>query len=350
MILVSGEDWRTGMVDSRLGEERLGGEARLNSRRLSDALLGDSQFSLSTLAAVPSNYGAVETGLKFAHSERPFVALLGPSGWGKTHLIEALGGLMHGADERRPVVMTALAWVDGLPRTDSAGPLLLDEVQDIERRPKARQMLRAAVERRVLLRRPTLLSFAGKRPTRLMREVLGNARMWEVAMISEPTPEERELVVARMAASASMALHRSIARVIALHLHGNGRSIIGALRRLQLAKADWSSEQDLSRACGILMPYLIGRDGWDIRDVAYEAVLEAVRAKGLYAPGLVDEIFCWLMLNDVGLREDEVGAFLKISPSRAYAKSDAVREAARQGDRFDLLRTSREAFRERLRG
>ena len=60
------------------------------SPRLSDVLFPNVARNFSTIAGVPSNIQAVETGLMFANANTNFVALVGPSGWGKTHLMEAI--------------------------------------------------------------------------------------------------------------------------------------------------------------------------------------------------------------------------------------------------------------------
>lgn len=311
--------------------------------KLSDTLLGDGPLTFSSLAALPSNIQAIEAGMQFAHNLRPYVAVLGPSGWGKSHLLESVAAIMQYEGHSRPVLTSALDWLNSQARIDCPEPLLLDDVQDVDRRPRARHQLRTAVERRVLLRRPTFLSFNYDRPNRLTKDLMCVPRMWTVTTIHEPTVDERELIVCRVAASARISIHRSIARVIANHLHGNGRSILGALKRLHLAKQDWSREEDLSQACGILMPYLLGRDGWDIRDVAYEAISSVVSSEETKRA-----IFCWILRSEVGLSEEEISAFLRVAPSRVYKYADSVNVQRAADPMKTLLDQSRSAVRRRL--
>ena len=46
--------------------------------------------NFDTIATLPSNVEAVEAALQFAVGANPFMVLVGPSGWGKTHLLECV--------------------------------------------------------------------------------------------------------------------------------------------------------------------------------------------------------------------------------------------------------------------
>lgn len=329
------------MIQPQLGERTR--VPYFSQPKLSDTLLGDGPLTFSSLAALPSNIQAIEAGMQFAHHLRPYVAVLGPSGWGKSHLMESVAAIMLHEGDVKPVLTSALDWINSQGRVDSNEPLLLDDVQDVDRRPRARHQLRTAIERRVLLRRPTFLSFNCDKPNRLTKDLMCVPRMWTVVNIQEPTVDERELIVCRVAASARISIHRSIARVIANHLHGNGRSILGALKRLHLAKADWSREEDLSRACGILMPYLLGRDGWDIRDVAFEAVSSVVASEETRKA-----ILSWILRSEIGLCEEEIATFLRIRPSSVYKYADSVNRQKSVDPMMTLLEQSRAAVHSRL--
>src|SRR5687767_10490030 len=85
--------------------------------RLSEVLFKSRSFE--SLAAVPSNVEALETALLFATGLQSFAALVGPSGWGKTHLLEAVSRkLRNDAGYRSCNVHTAADWVANPPRTE----------------------------------------------------------------------------------------------------------------------------------------------------------------------------------------------------------------------------------------
>src|SRR5688572_30068178 len=98
--------------------------------RLSEILFEAPFRSFGTLAALPSNVRAIESGLLFASGIHPFVAVVGPSGWGKSHLLHAVATRL-GEDEcLPPEVLSAQDWIAGGMRSDSGRALLLDNVQD----------------------------------------------------------------------------------------------------------------------------------------------------------------------------------------------------------------------------
>ena len=313
-------------------------DAANERRRLSSTLCSAPTAGFHTLAALPTNIRAIEAGLQFSNGVRPFVALVGPSGWGKTHLIESVASWMRrqGADVR---ATTALAWLADQQRGDSTAVLLLDDAQDAWRNPRSRHRLRQALERRVRLRRPTLVSFADDGSCEAALSRLPGHRDWLRATIGEPAPDERELVVRQIATMHGVTMAPGVARIVARHLHGNGRSIVGAVQRLRLVKADWSGPTDVAQAVGVLGPYLIGIDGWDPRDQVLDAVRAVLGAKGRH--DLDADVTAYLLLTEVGLSEGEVGAFLGLSPNEAYARSARIRRTLSDSGTADLVAACR---------
>jgi hypothetical protein len=164
-----------------------------------------------------------------------------------------------------------------------------------------------------------------------------------VATINEPSIGERELVVRQIANNEGLVLAKPVIRLIARHLHGNGRSILGALQRMSLVKSDWSRREEVLPACGILSPYLIGRDGWDARDEVYEAVERTLSQHGLGMRGAVADVSAFLLLNDVGLSEGEVASFLKESPSKVYTRAARIRQRVEEPMMATMVGKSRDA-------
>jgi len=291
-----------------------------------------------TIAALPGNIKAIEAGHQFASGIRTSVAIIGPSGWGKTHLLaitrESLEAIGINAE-----FTSALAWINSSNRMDSQTPLLLDDVQDVLRHPRARHQFRLAIERRIRSRRPTMLCFTGHRMTHGIRTALPLGREWTVATVTEPTPDERELVVRQIAQTERMLLARPIVRMISHHLHGNGHSVSGALQRLKMFRDDWTRDDDVCAACGVLSPYLLGRDGWDARDEVSEAVSRVIREDR----ELATDITAYLMHQVIGLTEGDVATFLRITPSNVYSRSVRVAKGLVEPEMSEMVRACKSA-------
>src|SRR5688572_1680459 len=139
--------------------------------RLSAILFNSKGFD--SFAAVPSNCEAVETSLLFATGLQSFAALVGPSGWGKTHLLEAVAKrLQHDAGYWACEVHSASDWISNQNRVDPHVPVVLDNVQDVLAKSRSRLLFRLALERRVKAGRPTILGFTSPKPGRSVRTVL----------------------------------------------------------------------------------------------------------------------------------------------------------------------------------
>lgn len=305
------------------------------------ATLLQEQDVLANFAALPSNIRALEAGMEFARGRIPFVALFGPSGWGKTHLMVSIAEIMQHVTQERAEFVSALEWLKEPSRADNYHPILLDEAHMAVSKPRTRHQIRRAIDHRVRLGRRTFLCFDGDAGQKAARALLGSSPLWTIATISEPNEFEREQIVARVALAARCRLHPVIARMIARHLHGNGRSIGGALNRLQVAGGRWDRQDDLGRACGVLMPYLLGADGWDIRDVVYEVLGQYLEMRGHLVPSLKTDLFCWIMRDEIMLCEEECATFLAVNPSTVYARVASVRTARSDSDFDQLLREAK---------
>lgn len=274
-----------------------------------------------------SNARAFESALLFASAIQPLVCVFGSSGWGKSVLIRCVARQV----ERRPgtdsmTIMPAAAWALDSRRGDPA-VLVLEDAQDALTTPRARHRFRQALERRMRLGRPTMLVFTWDRSMRALRMVLPQGHDWLMAQVHEPSIAERELIVSQMAKAEGLSLANAIVRLIARQLHGNGQSIRGALQRLSLDRSDWSRQEDVLAACGVLTPHLADRDGWDPRDAVFEAALQELIEAGNPREPLVQRISAHLMLNEVGLSEQQVANYFSVSPGRAYALAGVVRRS-----------------------
>lgn len=270
-----------------------------------------------SLAVLPSNVAAVEASLQFAMGLSPFSVIVGPSGWGKTHMLECVSAKLGGRFRPTPVVVLATEWVEDNHLVDPNLPLLLDDVQEITTRPRARALLRLGLERRVRSGRPTMLAFAASRRTRPLMSILPSAKGWMVGTISEPAPSERMLIVAQLAEAHGMCLSNSLTSVLAHRMRGNGRTLVGALCRLRLHGAVWTDVKGTLKACGLLDPFFADSGTWDLRG----HMLQTARGFDTRRYGVSsDDMVAFTMLREASLCELDVARSLKIEPGEAYSR------------------------------
>ena len=155
--------------------------------RISEVLFDEPSRSFSSLAALPSNVEAIEASLLFATGAVSHAAIAGPSGWGKTHLLEAAAARLAPDLGARPEIHSALEWLSNGGRYDVAGPLILDNVQDVLDRSKPRLGLRVMLERRLRTGKPTMLAFTAQKPTRQIRNFLPVCREWSIGTVAAPS-------------------------------------------------------------------------------------------------------------------------------------------------------------------
>lgn len=285
--------------------------------RLSEVLFDGPLRTFASFAPLPSNVEAVEAALRFSAGIDPLVVIVGPSGWGKSHILVSAANRL--AKTCGPVRhSTAVEYITGPEPLDLPGPLLLDDCQEVIGKPKLRLMLRLLLERRVRAGRPTMLAFTQSRPTRPLCNLLPTERNWCIATLEAPAPAERMLLIDQMAAAEGLALSPRLVRIIATQMHGNGRTLSGALKRLRLSGATWLDASETLRACGLLDPFFVDNPGWDLeRKVARLA--ERHRAR--FGKVLPADLAIYTMLREARLGEADVARALEIEPSAAYLRA-----------------------------
>ena len=309
------------------------------SVRLSDVLFQSSVSGFQALAPLPSNVEAIEAAMAFAACHRPHVAIFGPSGWGKSHLLHAANDRLtaHGL---RPRLVAAAEWVGDASRHSSDEPLILDNLQDCLRQPRLKQDLRLELERRVRSGCPTLVAVTAQRVDRECRSLLPRLREWLVEMIQPPTVEERELIVRQMAFAENLVLSDALVSVLAARLGGDGRTLSGSLKRLRLAGEHWSTGAATLRALGLLNPFFADQSSWDLREHIHRTVSREWVNSGV-AP---QPISTYLMMRYAQLPEDQIALFYRLRPSDVYASVVAL-EDRREADPRLTAQVSRLAIR-----
>jgi chromosomal replication initiation ATPase DnaA len=299
--------------------------------RLSDIMSAGDSRDFRSIATLPSNIEAVEAALLFSAKLETLVAIVGPSGWGKSRLLEAVARRLRVESGLAvPQSIDAEDWLSRSGRTPLPGAAIVDNVQTCLTSPRQRQLLRVLLERRVKSRRPTLLSFTSAAPNRQIRSLLPQSREWLVAHLKEPTPTERELVLREMSVGEGLSLSDQLITLLAHTINGNGRTLCGALNRLKLHQGKWTTPRETLRACGILNPFFADNSGWDLRERIIKVV---ARQSAACRTSNVDPLSAsvYLMLREALLSEAEVSNYLKMQPKEAYAVAGSV-DQLRQSD------------------
>jgi energy-coupling factor transporter ATP-binding protein EcfA2 len=286
--------------------------------RLSEVLFERSNRSFGSLAPLPSNVEAIEAGLRFSAGLNTLVAITGPSGWGKTHLLEAITyRLTH--ELGTPIEqLSAAALVANPQKGETPGPMILDDVQEILGRPRPQLALRLNLERRVRAGKSTILAFTLPKPNRQLKGFIPNYRDWTVCTMAEPQAAERVLLLNHMSAAESLSLSPGLINVIASSMSGNGRTLSGALKRLRLSGSTWLDARSTLRACGLLDPFFADSPDWDLK-LKVLKVAESNRSS--FPKVQVSDLALVVMLHEAGLAEAEVARCLSISPADAYLRA-----------------------------
>jgi energy-coupling factor transporter ATP-binding protein EcfA2 len=280
----------------------------------------------STIAALPSNHHALALGFDFACGQRTFVGIGGPSGWGKSELLGHVRNALERIQGSPIAVLQASEWAISQANATSVPVLLLDDLQDVMRSPRLRHLLRLRLDQRIRRKLPTMVCTAGDFSSAIRLRVITPGHHWHLSQILPPSPVERQCIAQQIAKVEKLKLHESIEALLATHLNGNGRSMRGAMLRLKLIRTDWRADEDFAEACGILMPYLIGEDGWDPRDVAADAINYVYMAWPDSPPIRRRASLAYVLNQLIRLPEEDVASFLRISTGQVYRHCRNVRD------------------------
>lgn len=291
------------------------------AHRLSDALGVPCRGAFRSVKTLSYNASAIKACEDFAVGRDYLVALVGPSGWGKSLLLHSVADWMSKEYQQEIKVHNTLDWLKSPPRSDSLLPFILDDLQEAIRRPKARHQVKTILERRVKLRRPTLVSLTAWDGESSPWSPVLKEREWTLCYVNEPSTEDKKVIIRQMAEFDNVKLSDELVSLMARFIDGNGCSMNGALRCLSLMKSDWSGREDVCRACGILMPFFVLHEGWDPR----EEVLEAVQRTSDRHPACShhsEMVACHLMLSMTNLGEEIVARYMRMTPAEVYTKNN----------------------------
>ncbi len=295
-------------------------------------LFEGSGRSFAEFAEVPSNAEATSAAIHFARGLTPFVVLIGPTGWGKTHLLDSAYDV---AAERNPgrthQKRLASEWLrDGFVH-EQPDILVLDDLQEVLSRTRSRIQLRLGLERRLRAHKPTMLAIAPTGSERQFRTYIPGASEWLVAHIAEPNLDERSTIIHHMASAEGLDLLPELRSLLARRIPGDGRSLNGALKRLKMHGNGWQTPAAALKACGILEPHLAEDGVLDLKHQIRNAMRETATR---YGDIDADALGIYVMLRRAGIGEADVARYFGVRPSQAYAHCSAVRNRIKECDRL----------------
>jgi chromosomal replication initiation ATPase DnaA len=292
------------------------GVDHLQSPRLSDVLFDQNSLTFGNLVPLRFNVEAIEAALVFSAGLTHFIAIIGPSGWGKSHILHAIQNRFRAEGREAYPAMSASKAVGDHSNLTFSSPLLLDDCQESVDGGRSRSMLRLTLETRVRTQRPTILSFTGSKVTRQIRSLLPHPREWTVCVIDTPQPHERTLLIERMAEADGLVLSSALVKILAHEMYGNGRTIAGALKRLRLFGSNWEDNLLTVRACGILNAFFSDNSSWDLKHRILRLIYDPRRNVDLGKQ--FPDLAAYIMLKVASLGEAEVARSLNVESAEAY--------------------------------
>lgn len=292
--------------------------------RLTQALFAKSAPRFASFTILPSNARAVESAALFSCGLTPFVAIVGPSGWGKSHLLQSVCTVLKTERGGMVSVVPAKDWLTLESRADLSAPLLLDDIQEAWESPRCRHYLRMWLERRVRAGRPTMVSVENSRFKTKLRQILPQIGEWTVCEVGCPSKQELIPLIIDVADTLGMTLGPDLVSMMARRLSGNGRTLRGALQKLQCLRTEWTTADSVVQACGVLQPYCYQAGGSDLRDDIAESIQSFLADLNAEDPSVQRDMTIYAMRTLSGLGEWQVADYFYDTPGSIYAAVQRV--------------------------
>ena len=319
-----------GDPDARNTNQQIRGEAASASdNKLSNVLFERRVATFNSLAALPSNVEAIEAALMFSAGLNPFVAIVGPSGWGKSHLLGAVASRLSHEQQISAERTTVSDYLANPVRPEVTHPLILDDAQDALTKNRLKQGLRICLERRVKCGKPTILAFTAPKPTRMLRALLPSSKDWTIATMGAAEPAERLLLLHQMSVAEGLLISPRLSKVISDQMHGNGRTLAGALKRLRLSGTNWLDPNATLRAFGLLDPFFADNGSWDLKHKILKA---ADASREIYPKISTTDLALYTMLHEAGLSEITVARSAGIEPADAYLRASSFKTYVQESE------------------
>ena len=297
-------------------------------QRISNVLFDPHRKSLDEFVNLESNRAARVACTQFAERTLDHLALIGPAGCGKTHLLSAVANQFSESVGVATTVLSANQYLSG-SFADTPPILLLDDVQDVLGKRRQTQHLQWLLERRIRANRPTLLAFNGALISRSIKNTVPLARSWRFVAIGQPTIDDRRLLCRQFTKTAGVRVSNDLVEILARHMEGTGRAFEGAFKRLKLTSTNWTDDRKTLAACAALTPFFEDSGNWDLAHF----ILRVAQAKKAKYPGIkTSEMALYTMMSVAHLGEEVAAKCLEISPGAAYSRSRMIAEFVDSND------------------
>jgi|GEM_PF-5712921 len=294
-------------------------EPRAAHPRFSQAVLATTRTPFSTYRNLPSNARAAETALLFSKGMVSFAALVGPTGCGKTHLLNCVEASLAAWGHECMLLDDASQLAHDHRRLETIPFLILDNGQDAWSGVRRSHQARMVLHRRMRTGKATLLALGTTHSIRKIRTLLPAGQDWVVSSLTSPRGSERVRVVESMMQAHDLMLAPCLMGFIADHSEGNGHQVDGALNKLKAVGTRWNSPRRIMQACGILDPYWRNTSSYDLRDQVNTNARRLAKARGLDK----DEqklASMLIMRKAFGLGEQDVANYFRRNTGEIYVK------------------------------
>lgn len=284
------------------------GDRELSSDPALIELRAESLVEFGQMVIVPSNAHAVDAVRCFVEGHITNLAIVGPSGWGKSQLLAAAAASLGKRGRRtHSVIEGGIELSRQLKSIDPQDPIIIDNFQELVKGHKQRIKMHMMLERRIRSRKPTLLALTTARGA-CPKGFLPNQHSWNLAEVKVPNSSDRRLIIRKMAGWHGLQLGEEMVALLDQRLSGNARSLEGAMKRLQLAGSRFVEPQDVLMGCGVLCPLLEDDGRWDLRSYLQESICRLPEAMDQRAMTI------HVMRNVAHLQEADIATFLEMTP------------------------------------
>lgn len=277
-------------------------------------LFEQPERSFASIAHVDSNLDAVDAALNFSARKIPFVAIIGPSGWGKTHLLHAVSRSL-GFDSNQVFAPISVDDFWSTPQRSESAPLILDNIQEVLAKPRQRMAVRIALERRIRIGRPAILSFTASQFSREIKAFLPIAREWTTAVIREPDIAERVVILEKMVQAEGLTFSPNLTNILVRELKGTASTYSGVLKRLRLSGLVWVNPGQILRALGLLDAFFVDNSAWDLK---LKILKVEERCRAAFPLVNVRDLAIYTMVTTAELGEAGVARLTSMSPSSVF--------------------------------
>lgn len=277
---------------------------------------GQRDVDTGDFEVLPCNRTAHTLSMGVALGDVRLGVIAGPHGCGKSHLLH-LTAVRARERERARVALISAADTHRPEFTLSGQDIvIIDDLEACALGGRARTRFGAELERRARSGRPTLC--AASAAMKSLFCLLPFARRWKQAEMTEPSAQERHEILRSMCRRLQLNLADDVLQVVSRLIRGDGRVLLGAVKRLELISRRVTDISPI-RAAGALDPLVSKDSGFDLRDVVVDCVSLSVPAKLRRSDAAFqDQLTTFVLRDEAMFAESNVAEYLGYTPGEIY--------------------------------